>query len=199
MIQNKNVAIFAAVITTLLGSLQAQGDKNSKTHNSGVSSEFELCEIAVRATKYHKTDPDADYHTRREMSSTGIKLREAQNKVIGTVATNPAVIPAGSLVLVKAKNGEILPYLSVDVGGAVTSTKASRRLAQKEGRPEEWSKRPVIDLYSKQVRVHDWTKVLVIKDRLPADLTKTELKEYLDKRMSLKHWEKPILEAVRSL
>ncbi len=182
-----------------MGSLQAQGDKNSKNYNPKEGSEFKLCEIAVRATKYHKTDPDADYNTKRGLSSTGIKLREAQTKVIGTVATNPEVIPAGSLVLVKTKNGDVLPYLSVDVGGAVTSTKASRRLAEKENRPVEWAKRPVVDLYSKQSRVHDWTKVIVIKDELPDGLTRTETAKLLSMRMNIKHWEKPLSEAVRAL
>lgn len=185
MLSKKLVATFAIFSTLCVATSYAKSDKQSKSYNT---SNIKFKMIAVRATKYHASEKGADKDTKKGNSSTGVKLREGKPGVIGTVATDPKIIPTGSLVLVPSKNGEVIPYLSVDRGGAVTRRAASLALAKAEGRGKNWSNRPVVDIYSARAITDDWTTVLVIESDNLGHLKGKELTARLQERMSINYW-----------
>lgn len=164
------------------------GEKNKNYNNGNCQNQTEMCYLQVRATKYHKTDPDADKGTKNGDSSTGVKLREAKPGTIGTVSMDQSIVPAGTLVLVTTRDGKILLYLCADKGSAVTSKTASKKLAREEGRGKEWASRPVADIYSPKSVTSDWTTILVIKDPLPKGLKDSERLRRLQQRMSVAYW-----------
>ena len=185
----RKVAVFAAFITTTLFGGNAKGDEKNKNYNpNGDRTQIEYCYVSVRATTYHKNEPDSDPDTRRGMSSTGVKLREGKPTVVGTIAADPKLVPIGSLVLVTGKDGKTYPYLCVDIGGDVTDRTASRRLARREGRNKEWATRPVVDIYSSRENIHDWTTVLIVKDSSLDDLKYSKMQKCLEERMTVSYW-----------
>ena len=177
------VATFAA-FTSLGGN--AMGEV-SKSYNTLSKQGFEVCVMDVRATRYHKTDPDADKETRRGESSTGIRLQEVKSKVVGSIAINPKVIPYGSLVIITTRSGELHRFLCVDTGGDVKSRKAAKLIAQKQGLGSNWSKRPVIDIYTTK-QYEDWMSVVVIKDKNPLGPEDPGFRSRLKERMSIGFW-----------
>lgn len=91
--------------------------------------------IYVRSTNYAKSGRDkagSDPDTDAGRTSTGGPLLEATDKVAGTAAVDPKVIPYGSII--RAANGQV--YVAGDTGGAVKSMVASG------------GKAPVIDLFN---------------------------------------------------
>jgi 3D (Asp-Asp-Asp) domain-containing protein len=177
------VATFA-VFTTIGGNVMGE---NNKSYNTLSKQGFEVCVMNVRATTYHKTEPGADRETRRGESSTGVRLTEVKPKVVGSIAIDPKVIPYGSLVIVTTKRGESHLFLCVDTGGAVKSRKASKALAKKQKLGSDWSKRPVIDIYSAK-HYEDWMTVVVIKDKNPLASKDSGFRERLKERMSADYW-----------
>lgn len=184
------VAVFAAFITVIHFSGNVKGDEKSKNYNRDIkeSKRFEYCYVPVRLTTYHKSESGCDPDTKREKSSTGIKLREGKLKVVGTIAADKNVIPIGSLVLVTTKSGSVYPYLCVDTGSAVVNRKASRQLARQEGRSKEWATRPVVDIYSSREIAPDWSTVIVIKDRSTNGVQGPDRLKRLQERMSVDYW-----------
>jgi len=184
------VAVFAAFITIIQFGGDAKGSEKSKDYNGNGKgqSQFEYCYVPVRVTTYHKSERGCDSNTKKGNSSTGIKLREGQPNVIGTIAADKEVIPTGSLVLVTTKEGNVFPYLCVDTGGAVISRKASSKLAKQQGRNKEWATRPVIDVYSSQVITDDWSTVLVITDHSMDGTKGSERLNRLKERMNIEYW-----------
>lgn len=191
---NVRVAAFAVFITIIQFGGNAlgytKGDDQSKNYNQnqGEQTRLEYQYLPVRATRYHKTDRGCDPDTKKERSCTGIKLREGSPKVIGAVAVNPKIIPIGSLLMIPMNDGSVRPYLSVDIGGDVTGSKASRILAKREKRGEEWATRPVIDVYTPRTITEDWTTVLVVKGPSLIGLKDAEKLERLQERMSIDFW-----------
>jgi 3D (Asp-Asp-Asp) domain-containing protein len=177
------VATFA-VFTTFGGSVIG---KVSKSYNTLSEQGFEVCVMNVRATTYHKTEPDADEETRRGESSTGVKLAEVKPKVVGSIAIDPKVIPYGSLVIITTKSGELHRFLCVDTGKDVKSRKASKLLAKKQKLTSDWSMRPVIDIYSNK-HYDDWISIVVIKDKNPLEPNNSRFRSRLRERMSVDFW-----------
>ncbi len=183
--------MFAAFTTIIPFSGHAEGGEKSKNYNqsgNGAMGKLEQYTLSVRATKYHKTEPNCDIDTKHERSCTGVRLREGAPGVIGTVAVDPNVIPFGSLVLINTKSGSVLPYLCVDKGAYVTKKIASQKLAKQEKRGEAWATRPVIDVYSPKSITSDWTTVLVIKGPSLRGLNDAERLKRLQERMSVNYW-----------
>lgn len=191
MTRKNKVAIFAVFITLTHFSSNAKGDERSKNYNKETVdiTSIEKCYMDVRVTKYHKSDRRCDLNTFNEESSTGIKLREGNSQIIGTIAADEKVIPIGSLVLVTTKNGDIHPYLCADKGGTdVIKRTASRILAKREKRDKEWATRPVVDIYSSRVITNDWSTILVIKDYSLNNLKGSEKLKRLKERLYVDYW-----------
>lgn len=144
--------------------------------------------MEVCVTKYHKSEPHCDPGTLNGDSKTGVKLREGNSKVIGTIATDPRVIPFGSLVLMTTKKGVTNLYLAVDIGGAVTARRASRQLAKQDGLGKEWATRPVIDVYSSREIISNWSTVMIVKAAPLGKLKDSELRPRLKERMYTGYW-----------
>jgi 3D (Asp-Asp-Asp) domain-containing protein len=183
MTVNALVATFAAF--TIFGG-NVIGEV-SKSYNTLFKQGFEVCVMEVRATTYHKTEPNADRETRRGNSSLGLPLREVGPKTVGSIAIDPKVIPYGSLVIITTKRGDASCFLCVDTGGAVKSRKAAKVLAKKQKLGKEMAGRPVIDIYSTK-NYDEWMSVVVIKDNSLRGLEGSELKSRLKERMSVDFW-----------
>jgi len=183
MTVNAFVATFAAF--TIFGG-NVIGEV-SKSYNTLSKQGFEVCVMDVRATTYHKTEPNADRETRRGNSSMGLPLREVGPKSVGSIAVDPKVIPYGSLVIITTKRGDASCFLCVDTGSAVKSRKASIALAKKQKLGKEMAGRPVIDIYSTK-NYDEWMSVVVIKDNSLRGLEGSELKSRLKERMSVDFW-----------
>lgn len=177
------VATFA-VFTIFDGNVLGE---TSKSYNTLSKQGFEVCVMDVRATTYHKTESGADKETRRGESSTGVKLAEVKPKVVGSIAIDPKVIPYGSLVIITTKSGESYRFLCVDTGGDVKSRKASKLLAKKQKLGSNWSKRPVIDIYTTK-HYDDWMSIVVIKDKNPLGPKDPGFRSRLKERMSADFW-----------
>ena len=183
MVKKIIVATFAIFATQ---SVKAGRDEDNKSYNTFEAQGFEVCNMDVRVTTYHKDEPGADKETKKGHTSTGAKLVEAKLGVIGSFATDPKVIPYGSLVIVSTKKGALY-YLAVDTGGAVKKRTASRKLAKKARLGPEYATRPVVDIYSKQ-KYDNWMSVTVLKDNTSKKLIHSELKARLKERMSAEFW-----------
>lgn len=183
MTVNAFVATFAAF--TIFGG-NVIGEV-SKSYNTLFKQGFEVCVIDVRATTYHKTEPNADRETRRGNSSLGLPLREVGPKTVGSIAIDPKVIPYGSLVIITTKRGDASCFLCVDTGGAVKSRKASIALAKIQKLGSDWAKRPVIDIYSAK-QYDEWMSVVVIKDKNPPGIKEPGFRARLKERMSVGFW-----------
>jgi 3D (Asp-Asp-Asp) domain-containing protein len=96
--------------------------------------ESSVSRTLARITVYWAHGGNSDSNTKKNLSSTGEKLKE------GAIAVDPKVIPYGSVVKIKGKNNELK---AVDTGGAVKA----RTAAKIAGRNKEEKSAPVIDVF----------------------------------------------------
>lgn len=103
----------------------------------------------VRATHYHKTDPNCDHWTASGYTSTQIRLPDDDTIVknrnqIGNVAVDPKYVPEGSLVF-ETQTKRF--FVSTTGGTAVIDRRSARSIAQMQGLCSKHSNALVFDFY----------------------------------------------------
>lgn len=103
----------------------------------------------VRATKYHRSDPQCDPWTLRGQTSTQLKLPQDDRIVtnpnkIGNVAVDPCHVPEGSLVY----ETQTQRFFVATTGGtAVIDRRSARAVASMRDLSEKYSRALVFDFY----------------------------------------------------
>lgn len=137
--------------------------------------------VYARGTSY--SDGDSDSAAGKTASLVPIK--EIKKRELECVAVDNQLIPYGSVIIGRNKDGQEIVGVAVDTGSAVKSRKASKQLAKKLGyadnSPE--AKAPVLDFHSSGDMTHYWDYFIVIPYTGPdfkRELSKAEKLAHLD-------------------
>lgn len=103
--------------------------------------------VYARGTSY---PPNADSDTKKGKTSSLIPIKTVRGLGFLCIAVDPRLIPYGSVIVGRDKNGNKIIGVAVDTGGDVKNRKAARVLALKNGFSKDSPeyKAPVLDFYS---------------------------------------------------
>lgn len=146
--------------------------------------------VLVRATEYHKSDPDCDPETRKGKTSTKLKLPKEDSVVtdpntIGDVAVDTNLFPGGSLVL-ETQTDRL--FVATKGGKAVLSRVAAKKTAQKKKLPQVFHDAVVFDFYyPEKIVQNEYTHCWVIPYQGEKEFWRLN-KESQEKRLTPEFW-----------
>lgn len=126
----KSIGIIFLLITisveTLTGSTSGQQKNNSTIEQLNTDETFT---VYARGTSYLNCDPDSA----AGRTSSLIPIKTVKSLGLQCIAVDPEIIPYGSVIIGRNKNGREIVGVAVDTGGDVKNRKAARMLAIKKG------------------------------------------------------------------
>jgi len=175
----QTIGVIFLLITTSVFSKESASDRQ-KNHSTQINNSNKV-EILARATSYHSGDVDSA----QGKTSSLTPISTVKQLGLQAVAVDPNVIPYGSVIIGKNKDGEEIVGVAVDTGSAVVSRKAAKQYARQKGYSENSpeSKALVLDFHSSNGDITKaWDNFTVILYKGPDykfDLNKSEKLEYL--------------------
>jgi 3D (Asp-Asp-Asp) domain-containing protein len=176
---NKSILQAIGVIFLLITtSVISHGDTSDqqKNHSTTIDN-LKRIEVFARGTAY---PPNADPETADGKTASLIPIKKVIDLGLECIAVDPRVIPYGSFIIGKDKDGNTIQGVAVDTGGAVKSRQAAINLAEKKGYDEDspQAKALVLDFYSDKGEITKaWDTFTVIVYKGPCfkfDLNQSE-------------------------
>lgn len=158
----KNFGIIFLLITICAKDIASGQQKNNSILDNSKS-----FEVYARGTSY---PPNADPDTRKGKTSSLIPIKTVIGLGLHCIAVNPKIIPYGSVIIGRDKNGREIIGVAVDTGGAVKSREAAKGLARMKGFKKDSPEYNaiVLDFYSSKGDITKyWDNFTVIPYRGP--------------------------------
>lgn len=149
--------IFITISAAFASAETASGkSKNNSTTIDNTKKEGEII-IYARGTSYH-----GDIET-----ASGVPIKQILAIGLIPIAVDPDIIPLGSKITGRDKQGREIKGVAVDTGPDVTDRKAAKKMATLRGYPKDSReyKAPVFDIYARQDLTHYWSDFKVVPYR----------------------------------
>jgi 3D (Asp-Asp-Asp) domain-containing protein len=171
----QTIGIIFLLITT--SAFSKEDTSGQQKNNSTTIENLKQVKVFARATAY---PPNADSETAEGKTASLIPIKKVTDLGLECIAVDPKVIPYGSFIIGKDKNGNTIQGVAVDTGGSVKSRKAAINLAEKKGYSEDspQARALVLDFYSDKGEITKaWDTFTVIVYKGPCfkfDLNQSE-------------------------
>ena len=188
----QNIGVIFLLITIsafLLGNASGQQKNHSKTIENQ-----KTVEVFARGTSY---SPHGDKDTAAGRTASLIPIQTVKQLGLHCIAVDPEIIPYGSFIVGKDKNGKHIEGVAVDTGGAVKTRKAATQYALQKGfdqKSPEYNAL-VFDFYSNSGDVTEsWDTFTVVLYKGPCFKFEMSLSEKIAhiKKMQEEHGDKKV-------